>query len=127
MQTYLFSTLGEIKLSQDDLAAAESYLYQGLRLAERFGIAERVAGIRATLGRLALKRGEPAKAVDWFNQSLEQADTLGTRRLSVQVRLWLAPLIDPHLARLHLEEARRLAQASQRVFLPQIEEMLNNR
>jgi hypothetical protein len=45
------------------------------------------------------------------------ADTLGTRHLAAQIRLWLAPLLPPDEARVLLAEARSIAESSGRRLL----------
>src|SRR5207248_10804151 len=58
VMTYLYSTKGEIALAQGDPAAAEQSFKQGLSLAERLNMPERVAGLTANLGLVAQARGE---------------------------------------------------------------------
>jgi len=122
-QTYLYSTLGEIALAGQDLDASQSYFTQGFTLAQRFSMAERVAGIHAGFGRLALVRGDSAQSLEHFNLALLQADNLGTRRLSIQVRLWMVPLLPSEAALERLEEARALSESGPRLFLPEIERL----
>ena len=50
-----------------------------------------------------------------------RADTLGTRHLSAQIRIWLAPLLPPAEARATLAEARALAESGNRTRLLKIE------
>ena len=91
MQTYLYSTLGEIAMAETDETQAESYLKKGLKLAERFSMAERVAGITANLGLLARQRGQTDLALLYLSTALGQAQSLGTLHLEAQIHLWLAP------------------------------------
>ena len=93
MMTYLYSTEGEIALAQGDLAAAERNFKEGLGLAERLNMPERVAGLTANLGLVAQARGETALALYRFSAAMAQADAIGTRHLAAQIRLWLAPLL----------------------------------
>jgi DNA-binding SARP family transcriptional activator len=114
LQAYLYSTLGEISLAAGDLAAAEVYFQEGLALAQRYTVKERVAGLTANLGLLAARRGETALAVHRLSTALAQADALGTHHLAAQVRLWLAPLLPPEQARQLLAQARAMAEQSGR-------------
>jgi MalT-like TPR region len=124
LQTYLYSTLGEINLAQGDLAQAESYFEHGLALAGRFSIQERVAGLTANLGLVAAQRGETALAIHQLSAALGQADALGTRHLSAQVRIWLAPLLPPGQARQLLAQAHVIAEESGRKrLLKEVEQL----
>jgi len=124
LQTFLYSTLGEIALAASDLDLAEHRFQEGLSLAERFSMQERQAGLTANLGRLAALRGQTSLGIHRLSTALGQADALGTRHLAVQARLWLAPLLPPSEARLRLAEARRLAESSGRERLLQEVERL---
>jgi DNA-binding SARP family transcriptional activator len=114
MQPYLCSTSGEIALARGDLDGAEAAFTAGLDLAERLHIPERVAGITANLGLLALRRGHAALAIHRLSAALATADALGTRHLAAQVRVWLAPLLPPAEARAALAEARAIAESGGR-------------
>jgi DNA-binding SARP family transcriptional activator/Tfp pilus assembly protein PilF len=111
---YLYSTLGEIKLTRGELDAAERYFQQGLELAGRLAMPERIAGLTANLGLAALRRGQEALAIHRLSAALGQADALGTRHLAAQIRLWLAPLLPPAERQARLAEARQLAERSGR-------------
>ncbi len=128
LQTYLYSTLGEIALAAGELDVAEAHFKAGLALAEAFHISERVAGITANLGLLAIQRGQPAAAIHHLSTALGLADALGTRHLAVRVRLWLAPLLPLPEAHRRLAEARSMADESGRQGLleeaRQVEEKL---
>ncbi len=56
---------------------------------------ERVAGLTANLGLLAVRRGQGPLAIHRLSTALARADTLGTRHLAAQIRVWLAPLLPP--------------------------------
>jgi tetratricopeptide (TPR) repeat protein len=112
--TYLYSTLGEIALAANDLEGAEGYFAEGLGFAERFSMPERIAGLTANLGLVARQRGDTTLAVHRLSTALARADTLGTRHLAAQIRIWLAPLLPPTEARTHLAEARALAESGGR-------------
>jgi len=114
LQPYLHSTSGEIALALDDLDGAEAQFSAGLALAERLALPERVAGLTANLGLLALRRGQTGVAVQRLSTALSQADALGTRHLAAQVRLWLAPLLPPAEAHAALAEARAIAESGSR-------------
>ena len=114
LMPYLLSTLGEIELDQGDLSAAQSYFDDGLALAERLSIPERIAGLTANLGLVARERGENALAIHRLSTALARADALGTQHLAAQIRLWLAPLLPPAEARARLAEARAIAESSGR-------------
>lgn len=107
---YLWSTLGEISLAQNDLAAAEKYFNEGLSLAGQFSIPERIAGLTANLGLVARQRRQSKLASQYLSEALAQAEALNLRYLGVQIRLWLAPLLSPAEARTHLAAARSIAE-----------------
>ena len=114
LKTYLLSTLGEIKLLGKDFEQAEQFFNEGLAIAERLSIPERVAGLTANLGLVAVQRGHTSLAIYRLSKALSLADTLGTRHLAAQVRLWLAPLLPPAEARARLSEARAIVESSGR-------------
>ena len=62
-EPYLLSTLGEIALADGDLDSAEASFNQGLDLAERLPIPERVAGLTANLG-AGIDQTRPDRAGD---------------------------------------------------------------
>lgn len=113
-QTYLLSTLGEIALTKGDLETAEKYFKDGLHLSERISMPERIAGFTANLGLLAVKRGKPEIAIHRLSTAMKASDDLGTRHLSAQIRIWLAPLLAENEARDLLSEARAIAEAGGR-------------
>ncbi len=115
-QPFLFSTLGEIELERD-VNAAEAYFSEGLALAERLSMPERIAGLTANLGRVAGQRGETALAIHRYSTALANAEALGLLHLSAQIRLWLAPLLPPNEARAALNEVKVMAAASGRQHL----------
>src|SRR5258708_2073132 len=110
MMTYLYSTEGEIALGQGNLAAAEQHFKEGLALAERLNMPERVAGLTANLGLVAQARGESALALYRFSAAMAQADAIGTRHLASQIRLCLAPLLPPAPSRARPAGGRAFAQ-----------------
>lgn len=114
LQTYLYSTLGEIALSEGDYDQAEKLFQKGLELAKQFSIPEREAGLMANLGLVAAGRGENTLAVYRLSNALGKAENLGVQHLAIQIRLWLAPLLPRPEAHMHLSEARRMAKASSR-------------
>lgn len=114
LQPYLFSTRGEIELARGDLDAAEASWLAGLTLAERLDVPERVAGITANLGLVALRRGRTTLAIHHLSTALARADTLGARHLAAQIRVWLAPLLPPNEARIVLAQARTIAESGGR-------------
>jgi predicted ATPase/DNA-binding SARP family transcriptional activator len=116
-QPFLLSTLGELALAQGDLDAAEARFAEGLELAERLQSPERIAGLTANLGLVALRRGQQSLAVHRLSTALARADELGTQQLAAQIRLWLAPLLPPHEARARLAEARAIAEGGGRRLL----------
>jgi len=124
LQTYLFSTLGEIALAANDLDIAEKRFADGLALAERLSIPERVAGLTANLGLVAARRGQTGVAIHRLSTALAQADSLGTQHLAAQIRLWLIPLLPPAEARAMLAEARAIAESgNRRRLLEEIERL----
>lgn len=110
MQTYLYSTLGEIALAARDWDAANSSFTQGLELAQRLGIPERVAGLTANLGLLAREQGRRAEALDMLSAARAAADEHGLHHLAAQVRIWLAPLLPRAEALAQLDEAHAIAK-----------------
>ncbi len=114
LQPFLLSTLGEIELARGDVDAAEQYLIEGLRLAERLSMPERIAGLTANLGRVAQQRGETALAIHRLSTALARAEALGLPHLAAQIRLWLAPLLPKHEAREYITQVRVFAEASGR-------------
>ncbi len=109
LQPFLLSTLGEIALSAEDLDTAEAYFREGLALARRLSMRERVAGLNANLGRLEVKRGEPARAINRLQAALGEAERLGSHHLAARIHLWLAPLVPYIEAVAHLDAARAIA------------------
>jgi predicted ATPase len=107
---YLYSTSGEILLKQGQLDGAEASFREGLELAERIYMPERIAGLSANLGLAAVKKGDRAAAIRWLSQAMADADALGTRHLAAQIRIWLAPLLQGEEARIILQEARAIAE-----------------
>lgn len=119
LQAYLLSTLGEIALAQANLEHAETFFNRGLVIAEQVSIPERIAGLTANLGLLALQRGQDALAIYRLSTALGLADALGTIHLAAQIRLWLVPLLPPGEARTRLAEAHAMAESSGRKRLLQ--------
>lgn len=117
LETYLLSTLGEIALGRGDLVTAEERFAEALAVSERLSMPERIAGLTANLGLVALGRGETALAIHHLSTALARADDLGTRHLSSQIRIWLAPLLPPTEARARLAEARAIAEGGGRMLL----------
>jgi tetratricopeptide (TPR) repeat protein len=111
---FLYSTQGEIALASGDVEAAEACFRAGLELAQRFSIPERIAGMTANLGLVAVQRGQKDLAIHHLSEALGLADSLGSRHLAAQIRLWLAPLLPPGPARIRLAEARAFAEATGR-------------
>lgn len=121
---YLYSTLGEIDLAEEHLAAAEEHFKKGLELAQRQSSPERIAGLTANLGLVALQRGEIPLAIHRLSSALTRADTLGIHHLAAQIRIWLAPLLPPAERRTTLETARRMAEeGGRRGLLTQIDSL----
>ncbi len=114
LQPFLLSTLGEIELSRHDLATAEKYFTEGLTLAERLAMPERIAGLTANLGRVAQRRGETALAIHRLSTALAKAEALGLPHLTAHIRLWLVPLLPPAEARAALNEVKAVAESSGR-------------
>jgi tetratricopeptide (TPR) repeat protein len=115
--TYLLSTRGEIALAAGDLELAESCFKEGLAIAERVSMLERVAGLTANLGLVEIRRGRQELAIHHLATALARADALGTQHLAAQIRLWLAPLLPLPEARQHLAEVRAIASSGGRVRL----------
>lgn len=121
---YLFSTQGEIALAQEEFAAAENAFNRALAHAQRLNQPERVAGVTANLGLLALARGQNELAIHRFTTALAQAKAISSRFLAAQICLWLAPLLPPATARAHLAEARTIITTGRyHRLLPQLERL----
>jgi DNA-binding SARP family transcriptional activator len=121
---YLWSTRGEIALAQEDFATAEIAFNQALAHAQRLYQPERMAGLTANLGLLALARGQTGFALHRFTTALAQADAISSRFLAAQIRLWLAPLLPAESARVLLDEARAIITAAgYHGLLPQLERL----
>ncbi len=114
VQTYLYSTLGEIRLAAGDLKAAEEFFHEGLALAEKLSMPERIAGLTANLGLVAKVQGNTELAIHRLSTALSLADTLGTRHLVAYIRLWLAPLLPLPEAAARIAEARSIAESGGR-------------
>lgn len=125
-QTYLYSTLGEIALTDGDLGAAENYLHQGLELAEQLVIAERIAGLTANLGLVAQARGQDSLAIHRLSSALAKAEAIGTRHLAAQIRLWLVPLLPEAQGRAALEDVLAFSRREGRAGLLQQAEALKS-
>lgn len=110
-QPYLFSTLGEIALAADDLDTAEQHFTEGLALAQRLNIPERLAGLTANLGLVARRRGDTGLAIERLSRAQEQADSMGAGHLTARIRIWLAPLLPPERGLALLHEARAIAES----------------
>jgi DNA-binding SARP family transcriptional activator len=125
---YLLSTLGEIALARGDLAAAERLFTEGLAFAAQLSLPERIAGLTANLGLVALRRQQTALALHRLSSACAQADALGNLHLAAQIRLWLAPLLPPAEAHTQLAEARAIAERGGRRrllhMLDQLDEQL---
>jgi tetratricopeptide (TPR) repeat protein len=117
LQSYLRSTLGEIALARGDLDAAEREFAEGLALAERLNIPERLVGLTANLGLVAARRGQDTLAVHRLSAAQVRADTLGIPHLAAQIRIWLAPLLPPAEAHAALAAARAIAESGHRQLL----------
>jgi predicted ATPase len=87
--------------------AAEKLFADGLALAERLSIPERLTGLTANQGLVAARRGQTALAIHRLSTALAQADALGTQHLAAQIRLWLIPLLPSAEARAIAESGNR--------------------
>jgi tetratricopeptide (TPR) repeat protein len=121
---YLLSTKGEIALAQEDFSAAERAFNQALAHAQRLNQPERIAGVTANLGLLAIARGQNELAIHRLSTALAQADAISSRFLAAQIRLWLAPLLSPDAGRARLAEARAIITTGRyHRLLPQLERL----
>jgi hypothetical protein len=122
ISAYLLSTMGEIALAQEDFTTAEIAFNQALAHAQRFNQPERVAGVTANLGLLALARGQTELAVHRLATALAQADAISSRFLAAQIRLWLAHLVVSDHARTYLSAARAIITSGRyQRLLPELE------
>ncbi|MEM8530600.1 MAG: AAA family ATPase [Chloroflexota bacterium] len=110
LQTYLYSTLGEIALVDNDLNTAEEQFTIGLQLAERLSMPERVAGLTANLGLVALRQNQSDRATHYLSTALAQADNLKIHHLATQIRVWFAPLLPHDQAYEQLDMAQAFAE-----------------
>lgn len=117
LQPFLYSTLGEIALAQGDLDGAERSFSDGLALADRLQIPERVAGLTANLGLLAQRRGQIDQAIELLRGGLAGAEAIGAHHLVAQIQIWLGQLLPPEQARAQLAAARTFAETSGRTRL----------
>lgn len=117
MQTYLLSTRGEIALAAGDLDMAHECFQEGLALAERVSMLERIAGLKANIGLVEIQRGQHELAIHHLSTALAHADALGTQHLAAQIRLWLSPLMPIAEALQNLAEARAIASSGGRRLL----------
>jgi tetratricopeptide (TPR) repeat protein len=123
---YLLSTQGEIALAQEDFTTAELAFTRALAHAHRLNQPERVAGVTANLGLLALARGQHDLAIHRFSTALTQADAISNLFLAAQIRLWLASLLPAATARTYLAEARAIITTGRyHRLLPQLERLEN--
>jgi hypothetical protein len=83
---------------------------EGLALAERIPIPERIAGLTANLGLVARARGQTGLAQEYFLDALARAEALGAHYMVASIQLWLAPLLSPDEARELLSKARALIE-----------------
>ena len=112
---YLYSTLGEIALDQsEDYKKAEEYFQKGLDLAEQSRMEERIIGLKANLGRVAMKRGQEELAKEYLTDALRKAEHLGTRHQSAQIQLWLIPLLPSAERHNRLQAVKEFARAGGR-------------
>jgi DNA-binding SARP family transcriptional activator/Tfp pilus assembly protein PilF len=124
LQPFLYSTLGEIAMATGDLAQAEAHFNTGLIIAEQCHIPERIAGITANLGLVALRSGDKLLAIHRLSTALAHADSLGILHLAAQIRIWLAPLLPVSAAREHLTAAQAIAEhGGRQLLLQQIAEL----
>jgi tetratricopeptide (TPR) repeat protein len=117
IQSYLFSTSGEIALAQGDIDGAERHFREGLEIAERFGLPERMAGLHANLGLVARAREDIPLAIRQLTGAMHEADTLGIQHLAAQIRIWLASITPTEQAITYLTTAEQLARHGGRTLL----------
>ncbi len=117
LQSYVFSTMGEIALARADTHAAERHFHEALACAERYAMPERIAGLHANLGLVARAREDIDAATAAFEHALNRADALGVHHLAAQIRIWLASVVDVSRARQLLHDAQIIAQNGGRVRL----------
>ncbi|MCX6049031.1 MAG: hypothetical protein NT075_28350 [Chloroflexi bacterium] len=86
----------------------QRYEEQQAYLARQFSALERIAGLTANLGLVAQQRGDQTLAVEWLTEAL--AEAVNIRFLVTQIRLWLAALLPPPLARPQIATARLVAE-----------------
>ncbi len=107
---YLYSTSGEIAMSNGDLDTAEKFFEEGLALANQIPIRERIAGMTANLGLVARQRGEIELARKRLQAALILVEPLGNHHLEARIQIWLAPMLPAEEARACLNSAQVLAE-----------------
>lgn len=87
---YLYSTRGEIALTEGELATADAWFEQALREAERFGNTVQAANIVANRARVAQAQGDLDTALALLRAAEEAVADMAAPYLRTQIDLWLA-------------------------------------
>ena len=110
---FLYSTRGEMALTEGQLDEAEGWFQRALAEAEARGNRLQAANIRANLGLVAQARGDVDEALMALETAREAAAGLTAPHLQTQIDLWLAEL---HLQRgEHAAAAEALSRAEARL------------
>src|SRR5262249_50710093 len=78
--------------------------------AEQLHMPERVAGMNANLGRVALARGDVETAKSYLYRALELAEQIEQWHLATRSRIWVAPILSSQDRRRILDEAGQIAE-----------------
>lgn len=108
---YLYSTRGEIALSESKWDDATRWFERGLREAASHDNAAQVANYRANLGLAARGRSDLATALTLLRTAATEAALLTTPYLQTQIDLWLAETWHMHNDELAARTALARAQA----------------
>jgi hypothetical protein len=75
---------------------------------------ERIAGLTANLGLVALQQGKTDLAIQRLSSALKKAEAISTLHLAARIQLWLAPLLPGDEARIMIQGVHEFAQKSGR-------------
>ncbi len=121
MLVCLYSTAGEIRLSEKKWTDAEALFQKGMALAEQLNSPERRAGYLANLAEVADGRGEPALAIAQLTAATQLVDDLGVRHASARYHLRLAEMLSRQGQRAealaHLQRGQQIAQEEKYAIL----------
>jgi tetratricopeptide (TPR) repeat protein len=116
---YLYSTCGEVALTEGNYDAAELWFGRAIKEARIYDNETHTINVRAHLGRVAWARGETGLATQFLTEALSDIPTDGALYLRAQIELWLADLYldrnEADKAEAHLNAAQETLAGSQRL------------